>query len=294
MWPTEPGGGPASPEWPADAVSRPYSFLLFGRFEAREGSHGSIRLDAPKLQAMLSYLLLFRRRPHQREVLAAILWSGSPRERARKNLRQGLWQLQSRTGPAGRPLLLSGKDWVQVNQSAVWLDVAELEAVFARLGGVPGERLTGAEALQVEAAAHLYRGDLLEGWKEEWCAFERRRLRTMNLALLEKLLAFNESAGRWEQGLAWGEHLLRLDRAHERAHRLMMLLWYRAGNRTAALRQFESCRSALAEELGVGPGRLTVDVYRQICADRVEVPAPAAGRVSGIRVDSGAPAGRRF
>jgi hypothetical protein len=49
-----------------------------------------------------------------------------------------------------------------------------------------------------------------------------------------------------------------------------MLLKYRAGDRTAALRQYERCVRALAEELGVEPQKHTTQLYEQIRADRLD------------------------
>ena len=46
----------------------------------------------------------------------------------------------------------------------------------------------------------------------------------------------------------------------------VMRLHHNSGNRTGALRQFEKCRTALDEELGVGPGLLTRKLYEEICA----------------------------
>lgn len=271
--------GAVARDRPSDGSSRPYSFLLFGRFEARALSEW-IQLDARRMQEIMSYLLLFRQRPHQREILAGTLWSDSSNPRSRKNLRQTLWQLQDRAtqGPARTPLLLVGKEWVQVNEAGIWLDVAELEEAFERVAAIPGERLSDAEAVALSAAANLYRGDLLEGWREDWCVLERERLKAVHLAVLEKLLGYCEVTGRFEEGLAFGERLLRHDRAHERAHWRLMRLNYLSGDRTGALRQFDRCRAALAEELGVGPGRLTRTLYEQICADAVEVLTPASRR----------------
>ena len=271
-------------DWPVDASTRPYSFLLFGRFQARRAMGEWIQLDGRKMQEILSYLLLFRQRPHQREVLAGTLWGSSSRPRSRKNLRQSLWQLQDNrhaldvSGPDETPLLLVGKEWIQVNETGIWLDVAEVESAFERVRQTPGERLSVEEAASVSKAVDLYRGELLEGWQEEWCVFERERLRAINLTMLEKLLGYCEATGRFEEGLSYGERLLRHDRAHERAHWRMMRLSYLSGDRTGALRQFERCRSALEEELGVAPGRLTRMLYDQIRADSGEivgfVPAP--------------------
>ncbi|HEX2150125.1 MAG TPA: bacterial transcriptional activator domain-containing protein [Actinomycetota bacterium] len=258
-------------DWPLDAACRPYSFLLLGRFRARRDFASWAQLDAHRMQEIISYLLLFRNRPHQREVLAGTLWGASSGTRSRKNLRQSLWHLQDTGGAAAAhppaPLLLVEKEWVQVNFNNIWLDVAELERAFDAVQAIPGERLTEEQARTVGNAADLYRGDLLEGWQEDWCLFERERLRAINLAMLEKLLGYCEAAGRFEEGLVHGERLLRSDRAHERAHWRMMRLSYLAGDRTGALRQYDKCRAALAEELGVSPGRLTRDLYDQICAD---------------------------
>lgn len=256
--------------WPLESASRPYSFLLFGRFQARRPSPDWISPDARKMQEILSYLLLFRQRAHQREVLAGTLWSSSLTSRSRKNLCQSLWQLQEKRLQADQqaaPLLLVGKDWVQVNQEGIWLDVAELEAAFDVVASVPGENLSHDQATSLLKAVALYRGDLLEGWSEDWCVFERERLRAIYLAMLEKLLGYCEATGRLEEGLVYGERLLRHDRAHERAHWRIMRLSYLAGDRTGALRQFDRCRAALRDELGVEPGRLVTTLYEQIRVD---------------------------
>lgn len=262
-------------DWPIDASRRPYSFLLLGRFQARREFSDWGQLEGRKMQEILSYLLLFRNRPHQREVLAGTLWGSSSGPRSRKNLRQSLWHLQDKGDST--PLLLVEKEWVQVNRKGIWLDVAELESAFQSVQSTPGEQLAGDQAKTVAAAVDLYRGDLLEGWNEEWCVFERERLRAVQLTMLEKLLGYCEATGSFEEGLLYGERLLRSDRAHERAHWRMMRLSYLAGDRTGALRQYEKCRAALAEELGVSPGRVTRDLYDQICADVEGALAPLGG-----------------
>lgn len=275
------GGFLIERDWPLGASCQPFSFLLLGRFQARRDFADWGQLEGRKMQEIISYLLLFRNRPHQREVLAGTLWGSSSGPRSRKNLRQSLWHLQDKNEVApGRPvtpLLLVEKEWVQVNLNGIWLDVAELEAAFDSVQSTLGERMTEEQAKTVIGALDLYRGDLLEGWQEEWCVFERERLKAINLTMLEKLLGYCEANGSFEEGLVYGEKLLRSDRAHERAHWRMMRLSYLAGDRTGALRRYEKCRVALAEELGVSPGRLTRTLYEQICADAGGALAPSVG-----------------
>ncbi len=197
------------------------------------------------------------------------MWTDSSAKQSRKNLRQSLWHLQKiQQRPPGDTggLLLTDKDWVQLNPSVVWLDVAELEGAYAPVRAVPAEEIGHRAAEDAMKAAGLYRGDLLDGWDEDWCVRERERTKIVYLALLEKLVGYCETHNRLDDGLRYGTTLLRHDRAHERAHMRVMRLHHKSGNRTGALRQFEKCRTALDEELGVGPGLLTRKLYEEICA----------------------------
>jgi predicted ATPase/Tfp pilus assembly protein PilF len=57
-----------------------------------------------------------------------------------------------------------------------------------------------------------------------------------------------------------------MDPWREEAHRQLMLLLARSGQRSAALRQYETCRRILADELGVEPGAETRVLYERIRA----------------------------
>jgi DNA-binding SARP family transcriptional activator len=250
---------------------------LFGKFQVQSGDQVLTSLNARKVQELFCYLLLYRDRPHPREALADLLWGGSPTVHSRKYLRQVLWQLQAALDPQSEVtnsrLLLVEPNWVQFNTEAdFWLDVAVFEQAFAPVQGVPGRELDAQQAQPLQAAAHLYQGDLLEGWYQDWCLFERERLQSMYLAMLEKLMAYCEVHGKCEAGLAYGACVLRYDVAHERTHRRLMRLHYLASNRTAALRQYERCVAALREELDVGPSERTVALYEQIRSDRLVSP----------------------
>jgi DNA-binding SARP family transcriptional activator len=119
-------------------------------------------------------------------------------------------------------------------------------------------------ACLVEDAINLYRGNFLESVYLDWCLYERERLHQIYLVLLSKLIAHCEATRQYERGLGYAAAILRHDRAHEQTHRQMMRLHALAGDRTAALRQYERCALALYEELGVRPVELTTTLYEQI------------------------------
>jgi DNA-binding SARP family transcriptional activator len=100
--------------------------------------------------------------------------------------------------------------------------------------------------------------------------------------VLDKLMSWCVVHHAYEAGLAYGHQVLRYERARECTHRRLMRLYYLAGDRTAALRQYARCVAALDEELEVKPAKRTVELYNQICADEMDaianlIPPQATG-----------------
>ena len=147
--------------------------------------------------------------------------------------------------------------------------MAAFEQAFERCQGQPGQDLDLTSAAELREAVELYRGDLLEGCYEDWCLFERERLQNMFLGMLDKLMARCLARGEHELGIAYGERVLRVDRAHERTHRRLMRLRYGAGDRSGAIQQFDRCAEALRADLGVEPATMTASLADQIRADLV-------------------------
>lgn len=248
---------------------------LFGKFSVEYNGEALRGPGSPKVQELLSYLLIHRNRPRPREALAALLWGDISTDKSRKYLRQALWQLQTALAPhnpaEADQLLLVDDHWVQLNTGTeIWLDVAVLEEAFVALKDKPGWRMDAKEKEVAQAAVQVYQGELLEGSYQDWCLFERERLQNMHLAMLFKLMSYCEANNEYEAGQLYGLRILNYDRASERTHRRLMRLQYMSGDRTAALRQYERCVVALDQDLGVKPDRRTVGLYQQIRSGEVE------------------------
>jgi DNA-binding SARP family transcriptional activator len=261
--------------------------FLFGKFRAQLGEQVLTGLKASRVQELFCYLLLNRDRPHPRETLAGLLWGDTTTAQSKAYLRKALWQLQagldSQTELISGDILVVDADWVQINpRTGLWLDVAEFEQAFALVQGIPDRELESRHVQTLRDALDLYQGDLLEGWYQDWCLYERERLQNLYLTMLDKLMGYceihHDREEHYEIGVIYGTLILRCDRARERTHRRLMRLHYLAGNRTAALRQYELCVAALKEELGVEPSRRTTALCEQIRADKLDAPAPALGK----------------
>ncbi len=262
------------------SIVKDWRVFLFGRFQVRVDDDPIPSLEARKVQELFCYMLLHRGRAHSREHLASLLWCDKPTPQARKYLRQALWQLQAGLESAGEQAverkLVVEDDWVTMSRdSSFWVDAALFEQSYLLCKGRPGRDLTPDMVQALQMAIQLYRGDLLEGWYQEWCLFERERYQGQYLVMLDKMLDYCEAACDYEGGLAYGERVLRCDRARERTHRRLMRLHWLLGDRTAALRQYDRCVAALAEELDVKPSARTLDLVQQIRADRPAESPPA-------------------
>jgi DNA-binding SARP family transcriptional activator len=250
---------------------------LFGRFCASYEGRKLYSFEAGKVRELLCYLALYRK-PHPRETLAGLLWGDSSTSQAKKYLRQALWQLQAgletNLGPLDQRLALVEADWVSLNPALdLWLDIAEFEKAVASLAAKSGETFSSGDARNIENAVQLYQGDLLEGCYQEWCLYERERLQNIYLATLDRLIGYCEVNNLFTRGLSYATEVLRFDPARERAHRQLMRLYLAAGDRTAALRQYERCLAALKTELGVSPSARTTTLFKRIQADEMNSPS---------------------
>lgn len=256
------------------------SIRLFGQVSVQRDDQPLAGLSAKALE-LLCYLLLHRGRSHTREVLADTLWPDASDSVAKKYLRQAIWQLHSVLADGVRgeeaesgALLTMRPGWVRINPRAGWwLDVAAFEQAYNLCRDTRGKDLSDAQAQALESAVVLYRGDLIEAWYQDWCLYERDRLQQTYLAMLEQMMGCCETRQRYATGVAYGQRILRYDPAQESAHRHLMRLYYLAGDRTSALRQYERCASALARHFSLRPSRETDALYQQIRTDYLEDPA---------------------
>lgn len=277
-----------------------YRISLFGDLTVHTSPLPSGLLTHCKAQELLGYLLLHRSRPQRRELLADLLWGKRHPQQSRKYLRKSLWQLQAflATVPGAdcQPLLHIEPDWIQIHPDApVWLDVAEFEAACASADGRAGLDLSAVDFHTLTIATHLYTGDLLEGFYQDWCVLERERYREMYLALMDKLMGYCERHQLFDTGIQFGQSILRHDRAREVTHRRLIRLFYLAGDRVSALRQFEACRRALDEELHVKPDEATQWLLERVSHEQAALGAgetQCAHTVADLEPDWEGPLGR--
>lgn len=235
---------------PTATASAPLRLHLFGSFSAETGS---ARLPTRQAQLLLAYLVLHPE-PHSREKLAGLLWGDVPDADARHSLRTAINTLRK---VLGEPLLLADRETVQINPAfPIWVDVRVFENGLKGLVGAPTDR--------VAATLDLYEGDLLSAFYEDWVLLEREHYRRHYLEALLQLSQRLRSQSDYPRAIEFARRALASDPANERAHQQLMFCYLAAGDRTAALEQYQECRRCLQEELAAEPSPETGALYEWI------------------------------
>ncbi|MCZ7574497.1 MAG: AAA family ATPase [Ardenticatenaceae bacterium] len=224
-----------------------------------------------KNKLLCKILLTFRGHTLTKEQLMDWLWPGLDPNASGRNLRVAVSQLR-RTLEPDLPrgalscfVLTTGSGYTWDTSADYWLDVDE----FARLvasPALPADSLPGQDAIsQMQAASNLYRGDYLEEERyADWAVAERERLRELYFTLLTRFAEACARQGRYRRAVALCREVLAADRCRESVWCQLMLYHYHAGDLALALRAYEECRQALAEELDIEPFPETVTLADQI------------------------------
>lgn len=234
-------------------------------------------LSSRTAEALLIYLI-YQKRPLARQVLADFFWDDRAPERGAANLRTVLTMLRK---PLGDFLIITRQTVAFDHESDYWLDAAVLEQELADLAPSLGSAmpLSDDTVTRLRALLDLYQGDFLEAFYlseshafEEWTLLTQERLRRLVAVAFRRLAAVCLGVNDYLAGIHYANQVLAIDSYDEEAHRQLMWLYLRSGQRNAALEQYGRCRELLARELGVEPDSATTALYQRFRTIRFPPP----------------------
>ncbi len=242
-----------------------------------------MKVDTRKAVALLAYLAVTGT-PHNRDVLATLLWPGDDPDRARGSLRRTLSTLRSALADRW---VRADREWVAFEpNNEVFVDLDSVRDRIADIGdhGHPEREVCALCVPILTYAANQHRGDFLAGFSlrdspdwDDWQSAQAEMRRRTLADILERLAIGQAAAGMYRQAIDTAERWLSLDPLDEAAHRQLMLLYAWAADRASALEQYLKAVRILDEELGVAPLPETTELNDAILEDDIP-PAPSAGR----------------
>lgn len=212
---------------------------LFGALRVTENER-VVNVAGSRAVSLLAYLVLYPRARHTREALAELLSPAAPAERVRRNFSDALYRLRSALGPGW--LDVEGETVTLRGGPDLWVDVWAFEQL------APREDLAA-----LEAAAALYKGDLLPEIYDDWILLPRLSLQDKYLSVLEMLTARYEANNDLSRALSYARQLIAADPLRESAHQAYLRSLGRLNRRAQALAHYEDMRQRFRAELGVEP-----------------------------------------
>ena len=221
---------------------------LFGGFDLKDGDGKELTLNTRKTRGLLAFLITQADSWHTRERLAGLLWSDRQQAQARHSLTQALSTIRKLGEAAGVTLIESDSDRVRLLADAVSADTLSFGGNLDR---------------DAAKAAAYYTGPFLDGFAaldaafDEWLATERSAFHEQACSALKNAIDQDETSGDMSDAVAAAKRWVALDPFSEQAHRRLMQLYFAAGDRAEAIRQYQACEKLLREELGVDPSAET-------------------------------------
>jgi DNA-binding SARP family transcriptional activator len=206
---------------------------------------------------------------HQREKLAAMFWPDNDETGGRTALRKALGFLNAALEVDGFAALNVSRDALGFNLGAdVHSDVLSLEVAAKRARASQGPD-DGLQSL-LEAVVDAVRGEFMAGFLlpeamdfEDWLEVRREGLRRDVDTVLHRLSGLQAEAGHVEAALGTARKRVVLDALNEAAHRAVIELHLRVGDRAAALAAYRQCQVVLEKELGIVPALETQALAEQ-------------------------------
>ncbi|MFE5793205.1 ATP-binding protein [Streptomyces sp. NPDC056503] len=243
---------------------------LFGGFHAERDGGPALpgRWPRPSARTLVKLLAVAPGHSLHRGQVQEICWPNASPQAAVGSLRVALHAARHALEPelaprAASSYLVSDGTLLRLDPRRVWIDADEAEALSAAAlsAAAPAAGALVGDALAAALAA--FGGELLpEDRYAPWAEQRRAELGALRLRVLLALAERGLADGAYGEAADAARQVLADAPAEEHAHRLLMATLLEQGLRAQAVRQYEHCRDALAEELGIAPGPETERLRR--------------------------------
>jgi len=245
---------------------------VLGRLEVI-APHGPVAdRDWCKRKARLLFAMLVARAGTDvpRGEIIEYLWPEMDEERALNNF-YVVWSAMKRALAPGSirempcPFVEHVHGVCRIVPGRVVTDLDEFEAHLQAARKAREGRDADAELAAIRAAERVYRGDVLPGdIYDDWFAPVRSRCRHEFEDAMLRAAQILEGRGEPHEGLSMLRRPMTHDVLREDFYQAALRLQIAAGQRSAAIETYMSCRSRLVEDLGIDPSRETTALYEQV------------------------------
>lgn len=220
---------------------------MLGGLAVVQGERRITRFQTQKTGALLAYLALHLGKNHSREAVAELLWPDGDPVAIRNRLNQAISSLRRQLHPpelGPGSVLITDHHSIGVSAQTVATDVEEFEKEIRNAEKAESDT---EKVRWLEQAVGRYKGELLEGYYEEWIYSKRMHLADLYDQALQQLIRSHVALGSPDAAIEYARLRLNQDPYDEAPHVILMRLYLRAGRPKSALKQFEDLVRALQQ-----------------------------------------------
>jgi predicted ATPase/DNA-binding SARP family transcriptional activator len=234
----------------------------------------AVKLNSRKTLGLLVYLAVTTK-SYTRNSLINLLWPESSQTKGQILLRSSLYSI--RKALSGRWMAADRDNVTFTMDSETFVDVDRFERLLAECEthGHGNDEICADCTRALTEAAGLYKNEFLDGFIlkgsvnfDDWQLLTGENLHIKATEAYDRLACRLAQQQNPREGIKHARRWIELDQANEKAHRTLMELYASAGMKPEALRQYERCRKALANELSVEPTAETNQLYKDVKANR--------------------------
>ncbi len=204
--------------------------------------HGATRSVPVGGQRVLAFLALSG--PTHRCVVAGTLWPEVAETHALASLRTSIWRMNR-----SLPGVILTEGMRLSLPAAVSVDSRDQESFVTRLL----REHVQDEAWILAGIDHLWGGELLPGWYDDWVIFERERLIQLRLHALEHAAGVLTRSGHLDSALQLALEAVRTEPLRETANAVLIDVYLAEGNVSDAVHRYDTFRDLLRRELDLDP-----------------------------------------
>ncbi len=203
-----------------------------------------------KAEALFYYLVIKKRA--LKDELSALFWPDVESEKARKNLRNSIYNIRN---VLGKDVLLSPqKDFVALNPN---MEIQADIQIFTLTNN--------------EEALHLYKGEFLEGFSikdsdlfDSWIFEQRDYFNELYKSKLDNIITSSINKKNYKDAKQYLKQYISIDEFNEEAYRTLMKVYEAEGLINDALGLYGKLKYRLETELSVKPDAETAMLYKKL------------------------------
>ena len=222
---------------------------------------------------LLAYLLVHRRAPVPRDVLAEVFWPGAEPAAARNSIHVALSHARQALREVSPEAAIERRfDTYRIADSvAVWTDVEQFESNRKAAALAERRRDRAAALRNQEGACQLYEGDFLADEPYlEWASPIRDSLRLAVVEIQSRLVDTYAAQCAWGPAAILARQILAIDPCNEPVNRQLMACYAATGQRHLALSQYHRLVDQLWTTFRVRPSAGTTAFFDQLRQPRYE------------------------